>query len=758
MDLGRHRIALVAFNSIADTVLDLSSSRSALFTALGRIFPFDGTAIDAGLYIATTLLDQQERPEANGVIVLLTDGQSDVAAALRAAAQAKDQGYRIVTVGVGGDTDEGVLRQIASGPDDYFSALNPQDLPKIYQQVAQQIVRPLGITQTFVQVEVNGEAFEIVEVGDQGITQGDRIRWSVPQLGQETQLHFTVRPTREGTYPVVNKGSVEYVLCESAQAQQPIETQPVVQVLLPPTPTYTPSPVPTFTPMPTPTPTPPPPPDFCASLVRPTGEVAFPVWLWVVFAVLLLLALGLILRRWLQLRAQPPDQRHCYCALIPWFLLPWAILLARRLLAAALALLCTYEVFWPVPWLRGVFTGWGWLWLVVPLLILLLWWLCRRLCPPVETELPPAEITARKPPPPLQPLELPPPWQVRPALIVGIGGSGRWVLTQLKKALLDGNHGRLPDGIRLLLIDTSEQEITNVYRDARGEKQGVEFAGVRLAPEEMVLLQEDLGPLIRQLAREEQPSPDSPWGAWFPVQAYRALGIMTDLSQGTYGRRPMARAGLIQHLAATHGTAEGLWQRLLSACEAIRRQTSEPSLQVILVGSLAGGMSGTLVDVAYLARRAGLQAYGGGHVRLDAFLTTADAYPHHPNAVQARVNTFAALRELSRFQLSDAWPYPMRYRPGAQDAPDGVYEYRLMDDIFLFGGEGYRTSQASQEPWATSLASMADFLVFYLDKGVAAEWARQRQTATKDATTKPATVHEVVVSAAGTYTIRLPLA
>ncbi len=146
------------------------------------------------------------------------------------------------------------------------------------------------------------------------------------------------------------------------------------------------------------------------------------------------------------------------------------------------------------PW-AGVMGLWPWL------LLLLLPFLASRVCralnrvPPLPPP-PPAQV--RSQPGKLEAPEAEVLWQVAPTLIVGVGGTGRWVLTQVKKAFRDGGMGHLPDGVRFVLLDTSELEQNNLFRDAEGNVTAVEFAGVSLDASEIFLVNQGLGRLIAE--------------------------------------------------------------------------------------------------------------------------------------------------------------------------------------------------------------------------------------------------------------------
>ena len=49
---------------------------------------------------------------------------------------------------------------------------------------------------------------------------------------------------------------------------------------------------------------------------------------------------------------------------------------------------------------------------------------------------------------------------VNPAVIIGLGGTGKWVLTYVKKNMLDTYSGEMPKTVRLLSFDTTSEKIS----------------------------------------------------------------------------------------------------------------------------------------------------------------------------------------------------------------------------------------------------------------------------------------------------------
>lgn len=415
------------------------------------------------------------------------------------------------------------------------------------------------------------------------------------------------------------------------------------------------------------------------------------------------------------------------------------------------------------PW-AGVFSLWPCLFpfLLVPLLYLLCRYLHRRPTDEFVAE----TIPVRPPPGPLPPLQLNPTWQVAPTLVIGVGGTGRWVLTHLKKTLLDGGVGKLPAGVRFVHLDTSEEE-TNAFMDANGKPQAVEFAGVRLESSEIFLFRDNLQTVIRE-AKANAPKQPGLEG-WLPTETYAQLSEgETDLARGTRGRRPLARAGLVKKLIDEADRAQSdpnapatlLWGMLNKN---VRDVLDNHQVRIILVGSLAGGMSGVLFDLAHLARQAGrlVSPPSEGTVTVEGYFATAGAFaPVEGNAAQRQVNTYATARELQRFQMPQDWPIMMRYRPNSKLPLESKFDRQMFEDVFLFGigGQPETGSDKDGQPWATTFASMADVIAFRMDRGVGAGGDRDyRDAIQKDANVRQRQKNVAFVGGAGSFIYRLPM-
>ncbi len=149
LDSSKDKAGLVSFATTASLDQSLTADFSLLKNAIDSLNPYGWTNIGQGIEFATDEMNNNHRPDAFPVMILLTDGVPNVnseggvndepggaAYALAAANEAKEAGYTIYTIGLGSYTNPDLLKQLASDEDKYFSAPGPNDLSKIYNQIA----------------------------------------------------------------------------------------------------------------------------------------------------------------------------------------------------------------------------------------------------------------------------------------------------------------------------------------------------------------------------------------------------------------------------------------------------------------------------------------------------------------------------------------------------------------------------------------------------------------------------------------------
>lgn len=244
----------------------------------------------------------------------------------------------------------------------------------------------------------------------------------------------------------------------------------------------------------------------------------------------------------------------------------------------------------------------------------------------------------------------------RPGLIVGLGGTGQWVLTWLKRDLMLANNGKLPDNVRLLSIDTATMLEAGAKRiTASGqEEEGVEVGGVSLEPGEFIYIGGDSKPIAERIRLGNLPH----IGKWYHAQ--RWLDTINPasfiLDDGAGRIRQFGRMAIFKDLLGQEA-GSSLWRAFRAALESVRAATNEQRrLEILVIGSFAGGTgSGMFLDVA-LTLRMLAQKLDVHHV-LRGFFALPSVFTSAPDR-DMRARTFAAWRELNRFMVIDS-DFPM---------------------------------------------------------------------------------------------------
>lgn len=138
--------AIVAFNSQATVVQDLTADRAALRRALQQIVTAPQTCLVCGVVAgADELASPRHRAGQLAVLILLTDGRSNPRPAREAvdrAAIAKAAGVLVFTIGLGEDLDTAALAAMASQPEYFFRAPDAEDLADIYAAIPSSLPCP----------------------------------------------------------------------------------------------------------------------------------------------------------------------------------------------------------------------------------------------------------------------------------------------------------------------------------------------------------------------------------------------------------------------------------------------------------------------------------------------------------------------------------------------------------------------------------------------------------------------------------------
>jgi len=142
LDGVNDRSGLVSFNSLARIDRNLTYDKSSVKSGIDGLHALGGTAIGYGIMNATNHLKWNGRGSTKWAEVLLSDGENTAGInPIVAAAQARDAGIVIYTIGLGSDADNITMSNIANMTGGtYYYAPSGAELSDIYSQIARELL------------------------------------------------------------------------------------------------------------------------------------------------------------------------------------------------------------------------------------------------------------------------------------------------------------------------------------------------------------------------------------------------------------------------------------------------------------------------------------------------------------------------------------------------------------------------------------------------------------------------------------------
>ena len=264
-----------------------------------------------------------------------------------------------------------------------------------------------------------------------------------------------------------------------------------------------------------------------------------------------------------------------------------------------------------------------------------------------------------------------------PSLVLGLGRTGRHVLTHIQQVFADSLDEPATRPV-LLALDVARAEVEPQLERVPGCLAPLRREQIFLLPPASC----DLNEAIHQ-----QWSPDEPAAA-LDLRPYQHLGTdALSLRNGTDGQAPLARLALLRDLAA--GADSALLRRLHQGLDAWwALNPAQQYRQILLVANVHGGVgSGWLSDLLILLRRLVTVDEQQGKAVEIAVLLLGDEVSHRRVFVPLKAPTLFA--ELDR--LASAGRQRFRHclstNPGtARPWLDGWVERRPQDALFVLPG------------------------------------------------------------------------
>jgi len=302
----------------------------------------------------------------------------------------------------------------------------------------------------------------------------------------------------------------------------------------------------------------------------------------------------------------------------------------------------------------------------------------------------------------------------RPALVIGLGGTGVLTLRHLKAHLRASKERALPPQVKLLALDTVKDEKQSAQTS--GETQ-IAALRTELEPGEYYWVGGDVYDFARQVDRGDHPH----IGSWFQARAYlESLPRASfTLERGAGQLRQFGRLAVFYDVSAP--ARSSIYNLLSRAIADIRKTGFFASIDVFLVASVAGGTgAGMFVDMAYLVRQVAQYDHQLS-ARLRGFLVLPEAFSAIPGGVKPamRARSYACMRENKRFMVDFQYEhgYPMYYHDSGQGGVwHSAIQTKLFDFLYHVDGQSQRSPLTNVLPEYGVTAAIADAVAAMLDK------------------------------------------
>jgi len=347
---------------------------------------------------------------------------------------------------------------------------------------------------------------------------------------------------------------------------------------------------------------------------------------------------------------------------------------------------------------------------------------------------------------------------ITPSLVIGLGGTGQWVLTYLKKNLLE-RWGEIPPTIRLLAFDTTN-DVSEAQKDVVAE-ESASVGGVCLGLGEFVYLDGNM----KRICEEAREGRHAYIREWLQVDAYlggkdNQIGLSYDdfnLARGAGMRRPFGRMAVFYDLAQANqskvrGKIHDALQGVVSSLKKAR------PVEIYIVCSPAGGTgSGMFLDIAHLVRLIA-QEQVRTEVALRGFLVLHNTFQSVIKVDHVMANTFAAFRELNRFMTLFGESNAIDYTDDPnQRALHAVHNGKPFDSCFILDGERAQRSLRGVNPKYGVYPSVADIISMLLDPDTGDTFRQHYTNVNNSVATVQKRNSVALYSSLGTYSYILPV-
>lgn len=343
-----------------------------------------------------------------------------------------------------------------------------------------------------------------------------------------------------------------------------------------------------------------------------------------------------------------------------------------------------------------------------------------------------------------------------PTIAIGLGGTGQWALTYLKKNLLD-TFGEVPSTVKLLGFDTTSEK-TEASVQTEQSEQRAQVGNVTLGPGEFVYLGGNIRKLCEEIVEKNMHPHLRSW-----LQAKYYLQSTDDdafeIAKGAGQKRQFGRMAVFYDLSQGENSSKILG-KIQQAFEDVKKanQRRQP-VEIYLVASLAGGTgSGMFIDIAHITRKIGERV--GDPFAIRGFFVLPNAFNPVISIQNILPNSFAAVRELNRFMMVFDRDYPMFYADDAlppQEVYRGIYKNKLFDTCYILDAKRTNLPLDNIRPEFGMFPSVAECLTALLDPAAGNAFDQHYKNVNTTLANAQKEVKKALYSSLGTYTYILPV-
>lgn len=337
-----------------------------------------------------------------------------------------------------------------------------------------------------------------------------------------------------------------------------------------------------------------------------------------------------------------------------------------------------------------------------------------------------------------------------PAVIIGLGGTGKWVLTYVKKNLLD-TFGQVPDTVKLISFDTTKEG------NSDRQEEDARVGDIQLDRGEFIYL----GGNIYDICRAIRDRNEYPYiGSWLQAETYLSISSPEafDIAKGAGQKRQFGRMALFYDLQNQY-QAE-VTQRITQAItDVISANKRRVPVEIYVVASLVGGTgAGMVLDVAHLARW-----FAEKHIKtgfaVRGFIALHTTFSAVLNTSHVMANTFASMRELDRFMAVFDRDYPIVYNPSSPELNTiyGGQLGKLFDNCYLMDASRERLPLQGVSPQHGVFPAIADTIATLLDGSTGNAYEQHYKNVNTRLGETQAQLGEPMYSSLGIFTFILPV-